>query len=147
MSFWTATQGIVFLYCSYVCKCAKNPNFANCRFSFRQLQILISQTTDFHFVSFHFVSQTTVSLCNIRLVPLLTINELFTTYTYFSQELRFFLDDGIKQKAATKSSTKIKILFSIRRFIEKVRVPFVVKKGIVTVEVDQIDFSPWESFF
>ena len=35
-------------------------------FSFRKLQILISQTTDFHFVSFHFlslhfVSQTTVS--------------------------------------------------------------------------------------
>ena len=65
-------------------------------------------------------------------------------YTYFSRELRFFLDGGIKQKAATKSPTKIKILFSIRRFIAKVRVPFVVKKGIVTVEVDQIDFSPWE---
>ena len=30
-------------------------------FSFRKLQIFISQTTDFHFVSFHFVSQTTVS--------------------------------------------------------------------------------------
>ena len=41
-------------------------HFANYRFSFRKLQILISQTTDFHFVSFHFVSlhfvsQTTVS--------------------------------------------------------------------------------------
>ena len=30
-------------------------------FSFRKLQILISQTTDFHFVLLHFVSQTTVS--------------------------------------------------------------------------------------
>ena len=30
-------------------------------FSFRKLQIFISQTTEFHFVSFHFVSQTTVS--------------------------------------------------------------------------------------
>ena len=57
------------------------------------------------------------------------------------------MDGGIKQKAATKSSTKIKILFSIRRFIAKVRVPFILKKGIVTVKVDQIDFSPWESFF
>ena len=41
-------------------------HFANYRFSFRKLQIFISQTTDFHFVSFHFVSlhfvsQTTVS--------------------------------------------------------------------------------------
>ena len=66
------------------CNCAKNPNFANCRFSFRKLQIfilqttdshfanyrfsfrklqiLISQTTDFHFVSFHFVSFCFVSL-------------------------------------------------------------------------------------
>ena len=40
-------------------------HFANYRFSFRKLQIFISQTTDFHFVSFrfvllHFVSQTTV---------------------------------------------------------------------------------------
>ena len=40
--------------------------FANYRFSFRKLQIFISQTTDFHFVSFqfvslHFFSQTTVS--------------------------------------------------------------------------------------
>ena len=43
-----------------------NVYFANYRFSFRKLQIFISQTTDFHFVSFHFVSlhfvsQTTVS--------------------------------------------------------------------------------------
>ena len=37
-------------------------HFANYRFSFRKLQICISQTTDFHFVSSHFVSQTTVSL-------------------------------------------------------------------------------------
>ena len=36
-------------------------HFANYRFSFRKLQISISQTTDFHFVSSHFVSQTTVS--------------------------------------------------------------------------------------
>ena len=41
-------------------------HFANYRFPFRKLQIPISQTTDFpfisfHFVSFHFVSQTTVS--------------------------------------------------------------------------------------
>ena len=71
MSFWMATEGIVFLYCSYVCNCAKNPDFANCRFSFRiKLQIFISQTTDSHFanyrfsfrfVPFRFVSQTTVS--------------------------------------------------------------------------------------
>ena len=43
-----------------------NVHFANYRFSFRKLQIFISQTTDFHFVSshfvsFHFISQTTVS--------------------------------------------------------------------------------------
>ena len=38
-----------------------NVHFANYRFSFRKLQIFISQTTDFHFVSSHFVSQTTVS--------------------------------------------------------------------------------------
>ena len=60
-----ATEGIVFHYCSYVCNCAKNPNFANCRFSFRKLHILISQTTDFYFAnyrfSFRFVSQATVS--------------------------------------------------------------------------------------
>ena len=60
-----ATEGIVFLYCSYICNCAKNPNFANCRFSFRKLHILISQTTDFYFAnyrfSFRFVSQATVS--------------------------------------------------------------------------------------
>ena len=31
-------------------------HFANYRFSFRKLQISISQTTDFHFVSSHFVS-------------------------------------------------------------------------------------------
>ena len=43
------------------------PHFSyNYRFSFHKLQIFISQTTDFHFVSFHFVlfrfvSQTTVS--------------------------------------------------------------------------------------
>ena len=41
-------------------------HFANNRFSFRKLQIFISQSTDFHFVSFHFfslhfVSQSTVS--------------------------------------------------------------------------------------
>ena len=40
-------------------------------FSFRKLQIFISQTTDFHFVSFHFVSfhfvsQTTVSQIKVR---------------------------------------------------------------------------------
>ena len=43
-----------------------NCRFLNYRLSFRKLQIFISQTTDFHFVSFrfvslHFVSQTTVS--------------------------------------------------------------------------------------
>ena len=53
-----------------------NCHFVNYRFSFRKLQILISQTTDFHFVSFHFVSfhfvslhfvsQTIVSLCSLR---------------------------------------------------------------------------------
>ena len=40
-------------------------HFANYRFSFRKLQISISQTTDFHFVSSHFVSQTTVSLMKL----------------------------------------------------------------------------------
>ena len=45
--------------------------FANYRFSFRKLQIFISQTTDFHFVSFHLVSlhfvwQTTVSRDNVH---------------------------------------------------------------------------------
>ena len=35
--------------------------FANHRYSFRNLQIFISQTTDFHFVSFHFVSSGFVS--------------------------------------------------------------------------------------
>ena len=38
-----------------------NVYFADYRFSFRKLQIFMSQTTDFHFVSFHFVSQSTVS--------------------------------------------------------------------------------------
>ena len=33
-----------------------NVHFANYRFSFRKLQISISQITDFHFVSSHFVS-------------------------------------------------------------------------------------------
>ena len=37
-------------------------HFANNRFSFRKLQIFISQSTDFHFVSFHFVSFHFVSL-------------------------------------------------------------------------------------
>ena len=40
----------------------ENVSFANYIFSFSRLQILISQTTDFHFVSFGFVSQSTVSL-------------------------------------------------------------------------------------
>ena len=48
-----------------------NVYFANYRFSFRKLQIFISQTTDFHFVSshvvsFHFVSQTTVTFNSKR---------------------------------------------------------------------------------
>ena len=43
-----------------------NVYFANYIFSFRRLQVFISQTTDFHFVSLHFVSfgflsQSTVS--------------------------------------------------------------------------------------
>ena len=53
-----------------------NCHFLNYRLSFRKLQIFISQTTDFHFVSFHFislhfVSQTTVSHTNalIRTLP------------------------------------------------------------------------------
>ena len=33
-----------------------NGHFLNYRLSFHKLQIFISQTTDFHFVSFHFVS-------------------------------------------------------------------------------------------
>ena len=35
-----------------------NFHFANCKFSFRKLQIFISQTTDFHFAnySFHFAN-------------------------------------------------------------------------------------------
>ena len=37
------------------CQCLFRKD-ANHRFSFRKLQIFISQTTDFHFVSFHFVS-------------------------------------------------------------------------------------------
>ena len=37
-------------------------HFANYRFSFCKLQIFISQTTDFHFVSFHFVLFHFVSL-------------------------------------------------------------------------------------
>ena len=52
MSFWMASEGIVFLYCSYVCNCAKIPNFANCRFSFHKLQIFIS----FRFVPFRFAN-------------------------------------------------------------------------------------------
>ena len=39
-----------------------NCHFLNYRLSFRKLQILISQTTDFHFVSFHFVAFRFVSL-------------------------------------------------------------------------------------
>ena len=38
-----------------------NVYFANFIFSFSKLQILMSQTTDFHFVSFDFVLQSTVS--------------------------------------------------------------------------------------
>ena len=57
MSFWMATEGIVFLYCSYVCNCAKNPNFANFRFSFRKLQILISfRSISFGFAPFCFAN-------------------------------------------------------------------------------------------
>ena len=41
-------------------------HFTNYRFSFHKLQILISQTTDFHFVLFHFVSQITVSRQNLN---------------------------------------------------------------------------------
>ena len=66
MSFRMATEGIVFLYCSCVCNCAKNPNFTNCRFSFRKLQIFISQITDFHFVSFHFVSFGSISFRKLQ---------------------------------------------------------------------------------
>ena len=65
--------------------------FTNYRFSFRKLQIFISQTTDFqfvsqttvsptdfhfvsfHFVSFHSVSQTTVSQCWIHYFVLLQL--------------------------------------------------------------------------
>ena len=55
-------------------------HFANYRFPFRKLQILISQTTDFHFhfVSSHFVSQTTVSrLKTLRIFRRITIQEMF----------------------------------------------------------------------
>ena len=50
-----------------------NCHFLNYRLSFRKLQIFISQTTDFHFVSFHFVSlhfvsQTTVSQLTVHLM-------------------------------------------------------------------------------
>ena len=48
-------------------------HFANYRFSFRKLQISISQTTDFHFVSSHFVSQTTVSLYIVYIISLLLV--------------------------------------------------------------------------
>ena len=64
MSFWMASEGIVFLYCSYVCNCAKIPNFANCRFSFHKLQIFIS----FRFAPFRFANYT-VSLASEVLKP------------------------------------------------------------------------------
>ena len=74
------------IFClEYPCRRSERVNvyFANYRFSFRKLQIFISQITDFHFanyrfsfrtnydfvsfhfVSFHFVSQTTVSRFNL----------------------------------------------------------------------------------
>ena len=96
MSFWMATEGIVFLYCS--CNCAKNPNFANCRFSFRKLQIFISQTTDFHFANYRFsfrklqilISQTTdfhfvsFHFVSFRFVLQTTISHMEVLYSYHS---------------------------------------------------------------
>ena len=53
-------------------------HFANYRFSFRKLQIFISQTTDSHFVSFYFVSFHFVSL---HFVSQTTVSLLFVVKT------------------------------------------------------------------
>jgi len=80
-----ATEGIVFLYCSYVCNCAKNPNFKNCRFSFRKLQIFISQTTHSHFANYRF----SFRFVSFRSIPFANYSKpsKFTTYLHLSQTL------------------------------------------------------------
>ena len=74
-------------------------------FSFRKLQIFISQTTDFHFVSFHFVSFRFVSFrfapfrfANGRLPVKIvkTLNDRQSTR--LAESLRSFLDKSRKRK-------------------------------------------------
>ena len=69
LNFLGETAFLEGIFClEYPSRCSEKVNFyfTNYRFSFRKLQILVSQSADFHFVSFHFVllrfvSQTTVS--------------------------------------------------------------------------------------
>ena len=76
-------------------------HFANYRFPFRKLQIPISQTTDFHFhfVSSHFVSHTTVS--PMLYIPFLisTSNQLQTLEE--NNHCRFLLQIYINQTRRT----------------------------------------------
>ena len=51
------------------------------KYSFRKLQIFISQTTDFHFVSSHFVSQATVSLSKTQTPKTQTLSNNSKTQT------------------------------------------------------------------
>ena len=66
-------SSIVLMFCNR----AKNPNFANCRFSFRKLQIFISQTTDFHFANYRF------SFRKLQIFISQTTDSHFANYTDF----------------------------------------------------------------
>ena len=76
-----------------------NSHFANYRFPFRKLQIFISQTTDFHFVSFHFVSFHFVSL---HFVSQTTVSRLGPPCCFHQVEVHHFNRPKISNNSLTR---------------------------------------------
>ena len=97
-----ATEGIVFLYCSYVCNCAKNPNF-------RKLQIFISQTTDFHFTNYRF------SFCKLQIFISQTIDFHFANYRFRFVPFRFVSLHFVSQTTVSQKISDALKLFSLER--------------------------------
>ena len=59
--------------------------FANYRFSFRKLQIFISQTTDFHFANYRF------SFCKLQIFISQTTDFHFANYRFSFRKLQIFI--------------------------------------------------------
>ena len=125
-----ATEGIVFLYCSYVCNCAKNPNFANCRFSFRKLQIFISQTTDFHFANYRF------SFRKLQIFILQTTDFHFVSFHFVSfhfVSLHFVLQTTVSPQ-------------NLRSYLTNVKSPEIFSKFVTCTGMKSLPFLTYSSF-